>query len=249
MPKQCSRKQRALPRQEIRSTKTPKPRPATFGGVDFDRVVAAWIRTGRLTQEPHGSGPPEGWPPPEALAYVRELMTRGVDGNRLLGMLTGSHPSQPQNLLMIVNAVKRRAAWHPRTTRRNQELLSLWRHYLTYQRILTDEAIRKETRDALREDLQLVAWCLSGMRAPHSRRSPKMGITVTPTTALSRQGFWSAPIVAIVNYLTPIFGSRAETYRATAKLLHLAFGYPDRPALVERRYLHTVRNQTARSRG
>jgi len=69
-----------------------------------------------------------------------------------------------------------------------------------------------------------------------------LGITVRPGgkhkgDPVSRQAFWTRPMVAFVAYLHPLLGSWNATYAAVARLFHLAFGFPNNLKLVERRVL------------
>jgi len=177
--------------------------------------------------------------PPTVRAHIEELQREGADGDRLLQMLTGHHPDQPVPLPLLVHTVRtigtEDAAWKEW----NQAVSRIRRHYQELARSVGDEALSQATRTGLRRDLERIAPLfplLGPIRADYPR--PEEGITVRPSFDLSRQSFWTGPVVAFVDYLRPILGSREAAYRATAHLFALAFAYPDQPQLVKRRYLH-----------
>lgn len=204
------------------------------------RVFQAMEHAGRLSpwrEEERGMS----FSSSEVMAYVRELQAKGADGNRLLRMLCGLDPGQRVSLPFLVNTVMNLRYQDDLGRRRNAELLRLWRRYRgVWKLALQDDALlRATTREALLQDLNVIGLTLALLRAPRLNRPlRKAGISVRPTRNLSRQAFWTRPMVALVDYLRPILGSSRAAYRATARLLYLAFGYPDEPNLVERRVLH-----------
>jgi hypothetical protein len=175
-------------------------------------------------------------------AYLRELEKAGVDTAHLMGLITGGLPEQPVRLFIVMRGLSflrfMRGPWQAYRRR----LRVLWRRYHNTLFLLEDDALRPATRQALREDLDTVFRCLrwEASVGAWKRTVPSESITVDPTTDVSRQGFWTPPTVALVDYLRPILGTHEEAYRVTARLFHLQFDFPDNPLLIKRRYRHAA---------
>lgn len=102
-----------------------------------------------------------------------------------------------------------------------------------------DERLRPSTRDALREDLDaILAEPALLLKLKQDRPFPPLGVTVKAGGDLGRQGFWTRPLVAFVDYLAPILGSQRQACKVTATLFALAYDYPGTWRHVERRVLH-----------
>lgn len=170
---------------------------------------------------------------------IRELQARGADGDRLLRMLWGLDRSQPVNVRFRVQSVK---AVDALTTAAKEGAPLRERERKKYQslrRFCEDERLRPLTRDAIREDVDAILARLDFLRKlKQDRPFPLLGVSVNPGGDVGRQGFWTRPLIAFVDYLAPILGSRRQAYKATAKLFELAYGYPGTWRHVERRVLH-----------
>jgi hypothetical protein len=208
-------------------------------------LMDAWVRAGRLPAPPFIPSSPEQFSD-EFESYVKELEAKGIKRQRLFALLGGMLPGQSVNLFRVTETVGDLAFIHGAWASYRRHLLQLWRHYRSALPLLEDRTLRYGTRKALREDLseifRVIRWFAAFKGFERTIRDK--GITVVPTKDLSRQGFWTRPIVALVDDLAPILGSNERAYAATARLFHLLFGYPNKGELVKRRYLHARQKQT-----
>lgn len=218
--------------------------------MEVARVWDAWQGSGRLTT--FGAGyaklantPPEDLSPPAPTSplhaplksFLLHLKTRGADADRLMATLLG-HEASKINLFFVYNQWRR---WHAlvRTTRaRRSEVDSLLRVYrrLDWQ-IMRDPGPSLFLKAAWARERTILRFALGLLCSPAPARQRR---------PLSRQGFWTPVIVALVNHLTEAGWTRRRAYRDVARLLHLAFpAYPDQPEPVKQRYLRARRDPSS----
>ncbi len=214
--------------------------PFRVSDAEIRRVVAAWIKAGRLNPLPEPSPTPplggRGGDRQIVPDTVRELEVKGLDIAAAQRCLDS---------LYIRVSTWRQAAARAGTVqaaqRRSAELRKLWRHYRNLDRACDDPAFRKETREvlhnALKPELQriglILQWVNTGTVPPRPAR--RLGITA-PAGTLASQAFWTQPIITLVDLFAPCLPTLAATYGAVATLLRLEFAYDGTAAQVGQRY-------------
>jgi len=189
---------------------------------------------------------------PGLAEVLTELTARGVDTSRLLEILNGHAPP-------FINVCATYHLWRLVRTdveHRNARLKKLRPFIQAIKRL--DQQIKRNSRlsplfsssfkAAWEKEYEILKVALSVATTPSlSQMRLRGGFTVCMDVDLSRQGFWTPVVVALIKELLKAGISRRQAFRNVAHLLHRAFpDYPDQPDLVMRRYYHAKRSKRKR---
>lgn len=182
----------------------------------------------------------------------QRLHTSGANQGRVMKILRGQ-------VAPNINAVGLYRRWRllrqehgPRWRARRKAIVGLSRFYEGLDRaIWNDPVLSQALKTRWRREYQTIKGALQSLKGEaslHDHLPPWEGYSVGIEKDLSRHGFWTPVIVALVKELRRSGISLRQAFRDGAYLLSSAFPeYPDKPNLVMRRYYHARRSRPSAS--
>ena len=190
---------------------------------EIHQILEKFEAKGKLSQWPEyvESKRPEKWPSDEIYHYIhKELSPNGVDEDRVVGFL-GS-------VWGFIEEVKDSRVTFSIAKKRRKELYRLEKGYQGRIRLLENDPILSgKVSNGLREYILkkvLIAIEYDKINCDkYSTTLPSLGMDKDPRTNLTKQGFWTYPMVQFFEYLYPLFGSKRKTHKVIAEILNLTF--------------------------